>query len=305
MGIRCFVLEGIALFGAVELERGAGFVDLPGELCALGPGGLRQLDARRFGLALEVGALLLGVTSKIAPLLFGLAGELGTAELGLPGERSCGIPGLAHFSGGDGLHLGSLALGFGSHCSGFTLRGGTGFCSLCGDRTADRGRFAQCILGDRLGLGPGALEKLGRLGVRRVEDAHDCGMRIRDAFVGTLHCVSAQLGDLGLHPTPQLLGIDIGLADEPGRLLLGHAQGVLEFRAKTAVGRAAGLLDLCLEIVDSGVKPLELFGGFGLVTVGLDQLATKILDRSVHLVAVVPAHRSGEGLVVSGQAVSS
>ena len=305
MSIRRLVFEGIALFGAVDLGRGAGFINFPSELCALCLGGLSQRDSCRFGVAVEVGALLFGIAGQITPLLLGLAGELGASELGLAGKRRRGIPGLAHLAVGNGLELCSFALGLGTHGGGLALGGGTRFGGFGGNRATDRCRVPQRLLGDGFGLGPRALEKLGRLGVRRVEDATDSGMRIGHALVGTVRRVSTQLRDLGLHSAPQLLGIDVGLADEPGRLFLGDPEGVLELRAEPAIGRAAGLFDLRLQVIDCRVKPLELFGGLGLVAVCLDQLTPKVLDRTVNLVAIVSAHCSGEGFVVSGHAVSS
>jgi len=128
---------------------------------------------------------------------------------------------------------------------------------------------------------------------------------IGDDLLRVLHRLDAQAVDLRLHTAAQAFRVDVRLADQPGRLLLGDPERVLELGAQTAVGGASGLFDLRLEVLHGRIQPLELLGGFRLVLVGLDQLAPQVLDGAVHLVAVVPAHGSGEGLVVGSHGVSS
>ena len=102
-----------------------------------------------------------------------------------------------------------------------------------------------------------------------------------------------------MHRAAQLLGIDVGLTDQPRRLLFGNSQRILELGAESAVCGASGLFQLGLKFGDGRGKPLDLLGRLGLVAVGFDDLAAQVLECAVDLFAVIAAHYGAERFVVS------
>ena len=106
--------------------------------------------------------------------------------------------------------------------------------------------------------------------------------------------VGSQLLGLGQRARAQLLGVDVGLRDEAGGLLLGHAKHVLELGSQSGIGGATGLVELGLQVLVDGQQALDFLGRLGAIGVGLDELATQLLDGAVDLVLLVPAHLSPE-----------
>ena len=93
--------------------------------------------------------------------------------------------------------------------------------------------FSSMSVGLRASLGEGALGELVRVG------AHEVCLVLRGAA--------------------ELLGVDVGLRDETGRLLFGDAEGVLELGAEAGEGGAADLFELGGELLDASEESLVLF----------------------------------------------
>ena len=100
--------------------------------------------------------------------------------------------------------------------------------------------------------------------------------------------------DLVLCGAAQLLGVDVGLRDEAGRLLLGDAERVLELRAEAGEGRAADLFELGGQLFDARVETLDLLGLLGELVVRLDDVASEPIDALVDLILVVSAEHLRE-----------
>ena len=116
--------------------------------------------------------------------------------------------------------------------------------------------------------------------------------------------ILSQLLHLGSNARAQLLGVDVGLTDQPGRLLFRHPQRVLQTRAQTGIGRAADLVELGLQDFGDGLEALEFFRLVGLVGIRLDEFATEIVDRLVDLVFPIPAKFGAEAGVVCRHSVA-
>ena len=108
-------------------------------------------------------------------------------------------------------------------------------------------------------------------------------------------CASERMRcDLVLGGATQLLGVDVGLRDEAGRLLLGDAERVLELRAEAGERRAADLLELGRQLFDAGQEALALLGLLGELVVRVDDVASEPIDALVDLVLVVSAEHLRE-----------
>ncbi len=108
----------------------------------------------------------------------------------------------------------------------------------------------------------------------------------------------AELIDLLADGLAHALGIDVGLADQPRRLLLGDAQGVLELRAESRVGGVADLVELGLQVFGDRLQTLDLFGLVGLLGVRLDQVAPQFADDRVDFVLLVAPEFGAETRVL-------
>jgi hypothetical protein len=106
--------------------------------------------------------------------------------------------------------------------------------------------------------------------------------------------LGALLGQLCLHAGAEVLGVDVGLADETQRLLLRDAEGVLELGAEAGVGRAADLVELRLKILGDRLEPLDLLRLLALVGVGLDEVLSQVAHDLVDFVLLVTAQFSTE-----------
>jgi len=216
--------------------------------------------------------------------------ERGARLLGLSSQRSGGLACFGHLAVGDNPQFGELALSLGTQCRSLALCRRACLGCLGGDGASDGGRLARRFVDDGVGLGAGpgyglfgivhgGVGKLGRpLG------------GFGDHALGALGRLSLQALSLRLRGGTQLLGVDVGLADESCRLLFGNAQRLLELGAQAAVGGAAHLVEFCLQVVDDRLQPPDLFRRVGAVGVRLDELSTNLLQCAVDLFALVAAH---------------
>ncbi len=257
-----------------------------------------ELGARVVGLALEVGAALLDVVLELGATAGVLRLELGAPLLGVAGEHGCGFPCLCDFALGDDFQLGDLALGLRTECGDLALARCTRLCDLGGDRAADGCGLACRVVCDGLGFrsSPGE-ERLGLL-LRRRTELGDLRPRVAEQLLGVVRGVLTVLLHLMGDAGSELLGIDVGLADEPGGLLLSDPEDVLEAGAESGIGGAADLVQFGLQIFGDRLEALQLLGLVGLVRVGLDQLAPELVDRLVDVVLLVPAQFGAEARVV-------
>ena len=249
-------LERLALLGHLGLE-----------LCAAG-----------LELASEVGAALFEIAGKVGPQRRILVLVVRATELGLAGELGGRLAGVRLLLGRGRLQLGGVPLGVSAQRRDLALDRCARLCGLGGDGAADRGGFALGVLQQGVG---GCLRRgreFGGGGFGFGDRASGVVLSVIQHRLGLGCGVAAQLGDLGVDLCAQLVGIDVGLAHESRRLLLGDAQHVLEAGAEAGVGGAAGLVELGLEVFCDGLEALGFLGGVGLVGVGLDQFAAQLLD---------------------------
>ena len=132
------------------------------------------------------------------------------------------------------------------------------------------------------------------LGAGVLENAVGLGARLGERALGQLVRIRAHEVRLVFGGAAELLGVDVGLGDEPRGLLFGDAQGVLELRAETGEGRAADLFELGGELFDAREKALVLLGVLGGLVVRSDDVAAQSVDGLVDLVLVVSAEHLRE-----------
>ena len=295
-GVRQLLVGGLDLVG----KFGVGGLDLVGQFGAGRLDVARKVAALLLDVAREVAALLLDLPKQVATLLLVFALKLCSGLLRLAGKHRSLATRFTEFAVGDDSQLCDFALGLGPQRGSLPLGGCPRFSGLCGNGAADAGCLAQGILRDDLGFGGGAWDESGCLFVGTADYGGGPGGRFADQAICAIHSFGLQLRDLGLHRAAQLLGIDVGLTDQPRRLLFGNSQRILELGAESAVCGASGLFQLGLKFGDGRGKPLDLLGRLGLVAVGFDDLAAQVLECAVDLFAVIAAHYGAERFVVSG-----
>ncbi|KZX20698.1 hypothetical protein ACH61_02177 [Rathayibacter tanaceti] len=190
-------------------------------------------------------------------------------------------------------------LGLRTDGGGLALGRGTRLGGLGGDGAADGGGLAHGVLGHHVAVVGGLPERRGRLRLRLVAGAVCAATRLRDEALRLVARLLENAVALVAGGATQRRGVVLGLGDDPLRLLLRHAQCVLEFRAQPCVGGCADLLQLLLEALDARGEALHLSAALGRLGVRLDELAAHALDGLVDLVPVVATEHLGEfGLVV-------
>ena len=265
-------------------------ISLASSACACSTSAAERCPCR-LHLARGVGARLFGIPGQVAPEFLVLADELRPCLLGFTGELGRQLPGLGRLVARHGLDFRRFALALGADRRRFAFRAGAHFGGFGRDGAADGRSLAERVAGLCFCFGVCARKHFLGLGIGTIEYCLRLVIGIgNDALRGLRRLTTHRL-DLALNAAAQPFGVDVRLADQAGGLLLGHPERFLQLRAESAIGRTSGLLDLRLQIVDSGLEALDLFGRFRLVAVGLDQLPSQPLHRTVDLVAVITAHR--------------
>ena len=127
------------------------------------------------------------------------------------------------------------------------------------------------------------------LRLRTIESVRDRVSGIgRNSLRLALGCFE-RLGCFELCASNNPLGVDVGLADDPGGLLFGDAQHCFEASAKTRIGGSFGFATGCLECGQAFGGNFELFESALPVLRGLDQLRAEFADDSVDFAALVAA----------------
>ena len=137
-------------------------------------------------------------------------------------------------------------------------------------------------------------EHLGSPLVRVTQDGIHLRLSVRDQLRRVGLDVGPLLRKLGLHAGTEVLGVDVGLADEPQGLLLCNPQRVLQLGSEARVGRAADLVELRLKVFGDRLETFDLLCLLGLVGVRLDEIVSQAADDLVDFVLLVSAQFSAE-----------
>ncbi len=285
--------------GGVGLELGEGCGGLRLELCARSGVLVAELRSLLADLAGQIGSALLDVPREVTAKqrVLGFVGR--SSLLGVAGELSGRLTRLGRLAVGGGGHLGGFALGFGPDGRRFALRGGARFGGLGGDGPADSSSLLQRLLHKCLCLCLASRQcAVGLVGGIRGQ-LLGALLRLGVELLRCLHGLAGEALGVGLHGRAQLLGVDVGLADQSRGLFLSNAEGVLELGSEAAVRGGAGFVKLRLQILGDRGNALGLLERVRSISIRLDQLAAKFLDCRVDGVLLVAAKLRTEIFVVS------
>ena len=169
------------------------------------------------------------------------------------------------------------------------------------DLVLDRLDLALLIGARELGLLLRVLEQAVRLGTRVAQDARGANVRLSCHALRVVVRFLVDAGRVAVSLAEDLVGFALCLGSELLGLLLRGRKRARELRPQPRVRRAANLVELGFELLDSGAHCSDLAAGAGVLVAGLRKLGPQRPDDLVDLFAVVAAHSSVEVDVVECQ----